>query len=252
MDLITMTEGRFDAFFDKDRENSLIRGSYTYLDRFARTGEAAFTKFGIAIEGREGVKFGMCTMHDPRSEANEEPPWYILAFIRLTCEELGWDDLLPVMLQLTLKNRKLLDMCIDIPEGDQHWAAKGCRTMNDLPDSLVDHLRQMSKPLVCMFAWIQKKALKTRSKVERVRRQAEEKTPRKNSTSRPSAPRVIRLTGDTTYSVVADTGLPRQFTRRCEAWEVRGHYRHYKSGKVVFVRPHIRGAGAVKDKQYSV
>lgn len=27
----------------------------------------------------------------------------------------------------------------------------------------------------------------------------------------------------------------------CPAWEVRGHYRHYKSGKVTYVKPHTKG-----------
>lgn len=27
----------------------------------------------------------------------------------------------------------------------------------------------------------------------------------------------------------------------CPAWEVRGHYRHYKSGKVAYVKPHAKG-----------
>ena len=27
----------------------------------------------------------------------------------------------------------------------------------------------------------------------------------------------------------------------CPAWEVRGHYRHCKSGKVVYVKPHVKG-----------
>ena len=27
----------------------------------------------------------------------------------------------------------------------------------------------------------------------------------------------------------------------CPAWGVRGHYRHYKSGKVVYIQPHVRG-----------
>lgn len=29
--------------------------------------------------------------------------------------------------------------------------------------------------------------------------------------------------------------------RRCPAWGVRGHYRHYQNGKVVYVKPHIKG-----------
>ena len=27
----------------------------------------------------------------------------------------------------------------------------------------------------------------------------------------------------------------------CPAWGVRGHYRHYKSGKVVYIQPHVKG-----------
>ena len=27
----------------------------------------------------------------------------------------------------------------------------------------------------------------------------------------------------------------------CPAWEVRGHYRHYKSGKVGYVKPYVKG-----------
>ena len=35
----------------------------------------------------------------------------------------------------------------------------------------------------------------------------------------------------------------RNYTRRTEAWEVRGHYRHYKSGKVVFIKGFSKGKG---------
>lgn len=33
----------------------------------------------------------------------------------------------------------------------------------------------------------------------------------------------------------------RKFERSCTAWGVRGHYRRYKSGKVVYIKPHVRG-----------
>lgn len=38
----------------------------------------------------------------------------------------------------------------------------------------------------------------------------------------------------------------------CEAWEVKGHFRHYKSGKVVYVKPFQKGKGKVKDKEYKL
>lgn len=33
----------------------------------------------------------------------------------------------------------------------------------------------------------------------------------------------------------------RQFERKCKAWYVIGHYRHYKNGKTVFVNPYWKG-----------
>lgn len=44
----------------------------------------------------------------------------------------------------------------------------------------------------------------------------------------------------------------RKYERHCEAWGVRGHWRHYKSGKVVFIKPHTKGSGRVKDTVYSI
>lgn len=34
----------------------------------------------------------------------------------------------------------------------------------------------------------------------------------------------------------------RQYRRKCKSWNVRGHFRHYKSGKVVFVQAHQKGS----------
>lgn len=40
--------------------------------------------------------------------------------------------------------------------------------------------------------------------------------------------------------------------RHCEAWEVVGHYRHYKNGRVVYIAPYYKGKNknAVKGKTY--
>lgn len=42
----------------------------------------------------------------------------------------------------------------------------------------------------------------------------------------------------------------------CPCWSVRGHYRHYKSGKVVFIKNYEKGKekGKVKpkDKTYTI
>ena len=40
----------------------------------------------------------------------------------------------------------------------------------------------------------------------------------------------------------------------CEHWEVKGHFRHYKNGKVVYIKPYSKGKGkeerSVTDREY--
>lgn len=62
----------------------------------------------------------------------------------------------------------------------------------------------------------------------------------------------IILSPGITYSIRRENAEERTFIRRCEAWMVRGHYRHYKSGKVVFIRSHIKGKGRLKDTRYII
>ena len=37
------------------------------------------------------------------------------------------------------------------------------------------------------------------------------------------------------------SGLKKRYTRHVGSWNVRGYVRHYKNGKVVMVKPHVRG-----------
>lgn len=48
--------------------------------------------------------------------------------------------------------------------------------------------------------------------------------------------------------------LPRSYTHHVESFDVAGHYRHYKSGKVVFVKGYVKGNKDVKpvDKTYKI
>lgn len=47
--------------------------------------------------------------------------------------------------------------------------------------------------------------------------------------------------------------LPRKYERHTDSWSVRGHYRTYKSGKTVWVRPFVKGnAEKRNDKEYFV
>lgn len=47
--------------------------------------------------------------------------------------------------------------------------------------------------------------------------------------------------------------LPRKYERHAESWGVRGHYRTYKNGKTVWVRPYVKGEPSKRDdKEYFV
>lgn len=47
--------------------------------------------------------------------------------------------------------------------------------------------------------------------------------------------------------------IKREYKRRSESWTVRGHWRNYKNGKKVWIRPHVRGEKkeSVEGKVYS-
>lgn len=38
----------------------------------------------------------------------------------------------------------------------------------------------------------------------------------------------------------------------CERWDVKGHFRHYKNGKVVYVKPYEKGKGRKKERNYVI
>lgn len=49
------------------------------------------------------------------------------------------------------------------------------------------------------------------------------------------------LTDKETWNEIKVTDSLGEYTRHCEAWGVRGHYRHYKSGRVVYIAPYCKG-----------
>lgn len=55
------------------------------------------------------------------------------------------------------------------------------------------------------------------------------------------------------YEEAQREGETRSYERQAEAWEVAGHWRHYKkSGKSVFVKGHRKGEGTKKGKDYKL
>lgn len=51
----------------------------------------------------------------------------------------------------------------------------------------------------------------------------------------------LNLSLEDTIRYVAEYSTTRQYTKHVESFNVRGHYRHYKNGKVVFVKAFVKG-----------
>lgn len=85
-----------------------------------------------------------------------------------------------------------------------------------------------------------------------------EKKPAKDSESKgQKEPKehVVRLNGvriTTSNNKAVNKIKSRKVTRIMECWSVRGHFRHYKNGKVVYVHPYEKGNGRKTPKKYNV
>lgn len=66
-----------------------------------------------------------------------------------------------------------------------------------------------------------------------------------------AADRVIYL-NPITFTHEHENAVKRKYTPCENAFSVRGHYRHYKSGKVVYIQPYEKNAGKEKDKRNKV
>lgn len=70
-------------------------------------------------------------------------------------------------------------------------------------------------------------------------------------TANKAADRVVYL-NPITFTHENESGAKRKYTPCENAFSVRGHYRHYKSGKVVYVHPYEKNTGKEKDKRNKV
>ena len=67
---------------------------------------------------------------------------------------------------------------------------------------------------------------------------------KKSSSKKTRLYRLVHMTDDQAEELkktIAAECEKRKRERLCSAWGVRGHYRHYKSGKVAYIKPHVRG-----------
>lgn len=77
----------------------------------------------------------------------------------------------------------------------------------------------------------------------------------KKGNKRPVTPHVISINGIriVTADEKTSNSLVRKTPRRIAAcWSVRGHYRHYKSGRTIYIHPYKKGKGRISNKMYQL
>jgi len=98
------------------------------------------------------------------------------------------------------------------------------------------------------FDIVQQAALQAKTRI--IKLQSDEKRNfDKNSKHNPQK-KSITLKGGIVFSTEYSDKRP--YNRHVEAWDVKGHYRTYKSGKTVYIKPFRKGAGKVNDKKYVI
>lgn len=97
---------------------------------------------------------------------------------------------------------------------------------------------------------IQRKALQYTKKIVKVKENLDREfneNPKGHYESRP-----VNLQNGIRYQYVREYNTVRPYTKHVDSFAVRGHYRHYKSGKTIFIKPFQKGSGKSKDTKYIV
>lgn len=138
----------------------------------------------------------------------------------------------------------------------ENGAIQAIKSVNDAYNSWLDYtpedaINRIRIALLSVFNYIQSKMQCEMKHIKRSKTQVLEKQ-HANVAKHKCKCKPVRV-ADFQYRYVYDPHeTTRNYMRHVDAWGVRGHYRHYKSGKVVFIHPHTRGSGAVKHTQYTV
>lgn len=123
------------------------------------------------------------------------------------------------------------------------------KTLTQMPEDDKQFVNGYAFKLMCLWFGISKMTLRKKEKIKKARSffvgntTGREKKPNQNYT--------VHLDKGIQY-VYEPSNVHREFTRHCEAWNVRGHYRQYKSGKTIFIHPYTKGKGRLNQKQYFI
>jgi hypothetical protein len=105
--------------------------------------------------------------------------------------------------------------------------------------------------LILLNDRIQREGLKSKKRIIKLQSLEEDKPSivAKKAHIHHSSP-IICLSGGLKYQYLFDPVTKKHYERHAEAWSVRGHYRRYKSGKEVFIKPYTKGSGKCSSPNY--
>ncbi|MBR2550594.1 MAG: hypothetical protein IKE92_11385 [Clostridiales bacterium] len=137
----------------------------------------------------------------------------------------------------------------DIARGDAFMLPE-CRS-DKYPNESDEVARSVCRIALWYMGWIMDKSQKRERNYKVVQRKYKYSREHRLSTSNNK----IWLLDDIVH-YASDNYIPEKshHSINCPCWEVRGHYRHYKSGKVVFIPSYCKGkqrdTAKPKDKEY--
>ena len=242
MNVVVIKNAILSQYFKESfRHNQIIR--YTnWIRNFVMTGEVALSNCLVRNEyGND--KFFVVSNVGPNDNQHS-----IVVYSSLWGDENKIKDL-PVMCSIDGDG-----FYIGIPyQENEGWGRAGIKTMDDLRQSEREIIYQDGTIGAALFAKINTDAFKCQRKIIRLSN-AERRSPevKQGDPYDDSHYKSIVLSPGFKYSYQTGLSMPRSFTRHCEAWGVRGHYRHYKNGKVVYIAPYQKGKGRLKQTTYKI
>lgn len=255
--VVSMKGSDFHRYFDDEKflQNAMNQ-SAGYLIKYEKSGECALPSFVLKTDDNSSYP----AIYQCAKQPNEEDDnWHYEIAVFMPLYKMSEDGDAQFETVLFRVNEEKVDgkviglgVDVDLPLESKAWERFNATHFSELPPVLIHKITQKAMPLICIFANVQKRAFKSGNKVIKSQRRNHETTVRQGDYRDTKS--VIKLSGSMTLSIESfkKSEVPKEIVRHCEAWGVRGHYRHYKNGNVVYIAPYIKGKGRLKKKEYLV
>ena len=139
---------------------------------------------------------------------------------------------------------------VDINVRDERWLQSGITSFDDFSEEQKYEIGVAATTWFAIFAKVQTDAMKSQKKI--IKMCDPIKTRSKKYDQKDIYYKPILLSPGIQYIYQKGPSNRTEFVRHCEAWSVRGHFRHYKSGKTIYISPFQKGSGRLKDTTYKI